>query len=227
MIDILYAYLTFCAILSGALSYLCETNHVKLSWSQFLRLHAFSVPTWCARMLFLEAPLFLIGLAAVPLAQTRVTDSPQYPGRRVKQFTSAWMAPWNNPEDGVDGMRGGDAAQEWWRQEMRGFSAARVIFKWSCLRNPINGLRYVPVLCPKFDPAAIRSVGTGDEPPDGQGGWAFTWQGFYSGLYVKTPTRWVWLGWKFSPSDAKGILPDDTRLPRADFAHQFKRLAVK
>jgi hypothetical protein len=184
-----------------------------------------SLPTW-ALSIAIRAPLYIIGFVLIPYQAHNVEerDSPQYPGRRVLQFRARWMAPWNNPEDGVDGLRGGDEEQAWWGAQTSGDSEPARIFAWSALRNAINGLRYAPILCPRLTSKGVGYVGTGDEPEDGQSGWAYVWQGLYSGLYIKRPTLWLWIGWKLRPSDANGIPPTDTRLPRADFALQLQRV---
>lgn len=198
-----------------------------LSIADWARLVVVSVPSWLAMMLF-RLLFYVAGfpLVALQSANVGLRDSKQFPGRTVLQFNAWWMWPWNNPEDGVDGLRGGDPAQAAWLALTREYSVRWRIFKWSACRNPINNLRYVPFLSPIFAPKEIGYIGTGNEPPDGQSGWAYVWQGFYSGLYIKTPTRWFWLGWKFKPADANGVSATDTRMPRCDFATQFQRVSA-
>ncbi len=77
---------------------------------------------------------------------------------------------WDNLEDGVDGLRGGDPAQHWWWERTRAWSDWRRIVMWSAIRNPVDGLRWVPVLNPRIDPARVRYVGMDHEPAKGEGG---------------------------------------------------------
>lgn len=178
-----------------------------------------SIPTWLIVGL-IHLLLILIGLPLIAW-QSRSTTVDE---RKFFHFRARWMWLYDNREDGIDGSRGGDTAQKWWTDRTAADSLRMRIFKWSALRNPVNNLRYVPVLSPLFRSTQIGYIGTGDEPPDGQSGWAYTWQGFYSGIYIKTTTRWFWLGWKLRPSDRFGISMLDTRLPRCDFAMQFQRV---
>jgi len=190
-----------------------------MKWWHILRLLVISIPTWllvgAIHLLFI-----LLGLILIPLESFNV----QQDKNNRLQFSARWMWLYNNSEDGIDGRRGGDPAQRWWMERTRIRTVRERIFLWSALRNPANNLRYVPILCPKFRPEWIGFVGTGDEPRNGESGWAYVWQGIYSGLYIKTPRVWFWIGWKFRPSDAKGINPADTRLPRADFAMQLQHI---
>lgn len=156
----------------------------------------------------------------------RVRFAPQF-GRDLMLFPAPFW-PWNNFEDGVDGLRGGDPAQFWWRDKTRTWSDARRVFTWSAFRNPVDSLRWLPLINPKIDPARVRFVGSMDrEPQDGESGWYFAWQGLYSCIRVE---RWgfrFWLGWKFHPDDPKGLAPGDARAIRCDFACQLKRVALK
>lgn len=186
----------------------------------------FSLPVWLLRIaIFL--PLALLGFIVIPLlvcmGSYRVRTSGS--GRALLQFPW-WAFLWSNEEDGIDGLRGGDAAQAWWMNKTGDWPDAKRIFAWSAFRNPVNNLRYVPVLSPKFRPARIYSIGLDHEMQDGEGGWYFVWQGIYSGFRYETKSRRCWIGWKFKPEDATGIDPHDTRLPRCDFALQFKRLTA-
>lgn len=198
----------------------------RMSAELWTRLVLWSVPSWLAMILFVHLPFWLAGVPLVYWQAGKVEkrESRIYPGRILTQFKAAWMLPWGNEEDGVDGLRGGDPAQSGWALETRGLRSEQRIFKWSALRNPFNNLRYVPLLRPRFRPAWISAVGTGDEPPDGQAGWAYVSMGVYTCLWIKTPHRWIQIGWKIRASDAHGIDPGDTRLPRADFGTQLQQV---
>lgn len=187
-----------------------------------------SVILWLARLaVFL--PLAIIGIPIVCILARAGWCEPIFSARfnrTVLQWRTRWLF-WlySNCEDGIDGLRGGDPAQQWWADKTRGMTSQKRIFKWSALRNPVNNLRYVPFINPKFHSDRIRFVGLDHEMQDGEGGWFFIWQGLYSGFRFET-ARWrFWMGWKFRPEDAKGVAADDTRLPRADFACQLKRIA--
>lgn len=184
-----------------------------------LRFVIFSIPLWIIVGL-IHLLFILVGYPLIWWQSAYVVIDQ----KKMPQFRARWMWIYGNKEDGIDGLRGGDQAQRWWLDLTRSMTVRQRIFAWSARRNHVNNLRYVPLLCPRFRPAWIGYMGTGDEPPDGQSGWAYVWQGVYTGLYLKTPRTWFWLGWKFRPSDRNGVAPTDTRLPRCDFATQLQRV---
>lgn len=130
------------------------------------------------------------------------------------RFISKWMWPWGNEENGVDGLTGN--APDGWREWAATKTQRERVIQWSAFRNPSNNLRYVPILSPSFDPKYIKSRTWSD-------GNYFVTQGVYSSLRLHLGKFRFWIGWKFRPGDEKGISPQDTRLPRADFALQFKK----
>lgn len=150
--------------------------------------------------------------------------SPRFGGRLVLRFPSLF-APWDNAEDGIDGLRGSAPEQLWWLQKTSGWSQAKRIFIWSALRNPVDSLRWVPVLNPRIHPERVRFIGMDHEPVKGEGGFYFAWQGPYSCIRFETKSRRFWLGWKLKPTDRGGVSPDDPRAIRCDFAMQLKRIA--
>lgn len=207
-----------------------------------------SIPLWLLRGLLLLV-LAAMGIPVIATLAWRGCYEPR-PSRHFKrtvpQFPRwAWL--WNNQEDGVDGLRGGDRAQAWWLTMTSDFTPLRRVFKWSAFRNPVDSLRFIPLLNPKIDPARVRSVGMDREPQDGESGWYFAWQGLYScirwefelsGVFVLAIAIFLkswrdgdpvfmrfWLGWKIKPTDAGGLAPDDPRAIRCDFAAQFKRVS--
>jgi hypothetical protein len=144
-------------------------------------------------------------------------------GRDVLRFPSLfWL--WDNSEDGVDGLRGGDAAQQWWADKTANYSAQKRIFVWSALRNPVDSLRFVPLLNPRIRPESVRFVGMDHEPAKGEDGWYFAWQGVYSCIRYERFGWRLWLGWKLKPSDRLGLAANDPRAIRCDFACQLKRV---
>lgn len=193
--------------------------------SAVLRFALVSLPSWTVMLLVIRLPLYLLGfpLIAWQSKQVEVRPSRYFPNRRLLQFRARWMWLWGNEEDGVDGLRGGDSAQARWADETEDCSPRGRIFLWSAWRNPVNNIRYVPVLNPHFNSCQIRYIGTDHEPVAGERGWFYIWQGLYSAFRLETGRRRVWVGWKFRPEDVNGVDPMDTRLPRADFALQWKR----
>jgi hypothetical protein len=186
-----------------------------------------SVLLWLARIaIFL--PLALLGLLPSYVLAHADWCEPRHSAhfnRTVLQWRTIWLFwPWSNSEDGVDGLRGGDPAQQWWADKTRGMSPAKRIWLWAAVRNPVDNLRFVPLLNPRIDPARIRFIGMDHEPAKGEGGWYFAWQGLYSCIRFETKTWRLWVGWKFKPEDRLGLRGDDPRSIRCDFALQLKRI---
>lgn len=171
-----------------------------------LHIAIFGLPLWIARLL-INLPLWFLGLVLIPWqsAYTEIRPSKYYAGRNLPQFKARWMWIFGNEEDGIDGLRGGDAAQFWWAKMTSADSVRMRIFKWSARRNPINNLRYVPLLSPRFHPDQIEFVG------------GYIWQGVYARLVLDFKGQRFSIGWKFRPEDQQGIAVTDTRLPRCDF----------
>lgn len=189
---------------------------------------ALSAPFWLLRLAVLL--LFaILGLPIIGMLAWQAWCWPTYSerfNRTVLQFPRiAWL--WNNQEDGVDGLRGGDPAQDWWAQKTAGWSPIRRIFIWSALRNPVDSLRWVPVLNPRLEPSRVRYVGMDHEPMEGEGGWYFAWLSGtpYTCIRFETKHFRFWLGTKIHPEDRNGLQPGDARAIRCDFACQLKRVA--
>jgi hypothetical protein len=187
-----------------------------------------ALPAWGLRLgIFL--PLAILGIPLITWQGGHVTFRPSryFSGRLLPQFRSQWMRLYRNEEDGIDGLRGGDAAQRWWAAKTSGWSDYRRIFVWSALRNPVDSLRWVPLINPTIDPALVRFVGMDREPRDGEGGWYFAWLAGtpYSCIRYETKHFRFWLGWKLHPEDRNGLQPGDYRAIRCDFACQLKRVA--
>lgn len=188
-----------------------------------------SIPIWLLRIaVFL--PLAILGIPLVyVLSRLHWCEQRQSPkfDRTVLQWRTRWLfGLWNNSEDGIDGLRGGDPAQWWWQEKTATYSPQRRIFVWAAFRNPVDSLRWVPLLNPVLTPEKVRSVGMGHEPTKGEGGWYFAWLDGtpYSCIRYETKTRRAWLGWKIRPEDSKGLQPGDVRAIRCDFAIQWKRI---
>lgn len=188
-----------------------------------------SIPLWLARVLVLFLPLWLLGLPIVAACAWQAwcwpTKAKRF-DRTVLTFPRIFSL-YSNDEDGVDGLRGGDPAQQWWADKTAGWSPQKRIFIWSAMRNPVDSLRWIPLINPKLDPSRVRFVGMDHEPNDGESGWYFAWLAgtAYSCIRVE---RWgfrFWLGTKLHPEDAKGLQSGDVRAIRCDFAIQLKRVA--
>lgn len=187
-----------------------------------------SIVLWLARIAIF-VPLAVLGLPIVYLLASQAlcwpTRSKRFPDRILLKFPHAF-ALYDNDEDGVDGIRGGDPAQQWWADKTAGWSPLRRIFVWSALRNPVDGLRWVPLLNPLIDPAKVRFVGMDHEPAKGEGGWYFAWLSgtAYSCIRYETKRWRFWLGNKIKPEDRHGLPEWDVRRIRCDFAIQLKRI---
>lgn len=187
-----------------------------------------SIPFWLARL----AILLFFAVLGLPIVFVLAWQAWCWPtvskrfNRTVLQFPRiAWL--WNNQEDGVDGLRGGDPAQQWWADKTAGWSPIRRIFVWSALRNPVDSLRWVPLLNPIIFVPGVSFIGMDHEPAKGENGWYFAWLAGtpYSCIRVE---RWgfrFWLGTKLHPEDRNGLQPGDPRAIRCDFACQLKRVA--
>lgn len=195
---------------------------MTLTWRILL-----SVPFWLLRLaVFL--PLAILGIPLVYLLAWAEWHAPRY-SSRFKRIVLQWRTPWllylfSNQEDGIDGLRGGDPNQQWWADKTASADTVWRIFEWSAMRNPVDNLRFVPLLNLRIDPAKVRFLGMDHEPAKGEGGWYFAWHGVYSCIRYETRSFRFWLGWKLKPEDSKGLPSNDARAI-CDFACQFKRVA--
>ena len=136
--------------------------------------------------------------------------STRYPFREILAWTAPWMYPYQNEEDGIDGLRRGALEQAWWYNETRELSVIDRIWRWSAWRNSVNNLRFMPWFSCQIDSPKVRSIGTArnDQVP----GWFLVWQGAYAGFYRQGATWLVHIGWELRPDDATGPLGStDTR----------------
>lgn len=188
---------------------------------------ALSVPLWIAYEVPVIA-LTVLGWVVIPILAWRKAYSlkkSRHYDRTVLAFNPRWAWLWSNEEDGIDGLRGGDHAQNWWLAKTLNDSDFWRIVKWSAFRNATANLRYLPILHPKIEPSRIRYLGMDHEPAKGEGGWYFCWQGIYSCLRFETKHWRFWWGWALKPSDRHGLALDDPRSIRARMLFQLKRVA--
>lgn len=183
-----------------------------------------SVVLWCAYLI----PHALLWLAGIPICYALskramwVYRESKYFGNYIHAWRPRWAWLWGNEEDGVTG-------PDWWAEQNADKPIERRAFIWSALRNPVNNLRFVPVIHPVIDPSRIRFIGNDDDPPYGTGEkrlqWAFTWQGIFSGFALRwqaTAKRHfsVRVGWKLLPRDRFGLEDSDYRKVRCPFGVQ-------
>jgi hypothetical protein len=182
----------------------------------------FSVVTWVGFAVFIRLPLILIGFVTVPLALLfkayHQEESRYHKGRMIYVFDWPIMLPWNNPEDGFYYNGYFD----------NGFILTSL--RWTLIRNPVNGLREVPILSFKIEPAQVRFVGSLDDIKlyDTKiEQWFYCWHGLYSCFYWQFDfygLRRFWLGWALYPQDSLGLSPTSYRRFGAGFKSQFKRV---
>jgi hypothetical protein len=196
------------------------------------------IPSW---LLFLLLRIFfiLLGFVFVPIAllfrQYDLKKSPYY-DKDVWQFRWRVMKPWQNFEDGFHCTTYFD----------HGFCLTAL--RWTLVRNPANGLRFMPSLSCRVEPAQIRFVGSILNCPDADWNWLLVtqpdlyktrimqydtktpqwflcWQGWYSCIYIQYFDRNLvlkrfWIGWKVFPTDVYGVT--EYRKFGAGFATQWK-----
>lgn len=174
-------------------------------------------------------PLAIIGVPLLYLlAQVGHVETRR--SKRFDRYLLQWRPPFGlycNDEDGIDGLRGNDPAQQWWADKTASWSPQKRIWVWSALRNPVDSLRWVRLLNPRIDPTHVRFVGMDHEPAKGENGWYLAWLSGtpYSCIRVERQGWRFWLGWKLKPEDRNGLQSSDVRTIRCDFACQAKRVA--
>jgi hypothetical protein len=170
-----------------------------------------------------------IGWIVVPYAVKKKAYSKKlrhlWTGAIVDQYYFTWrlLWLWDNDEEGCA-----------WYTEKDGDPAdieARIIYS-SCVRNPVNNLRYVPIVSLKIDPKRVRFIGKPHfQDPRAYDSkelefWYFCWHGFYGNFrrqYKKDgKTHRFWIGHKIYPGDVFGVF--DHRAKSAGFGSQFKRI---
>jgi hypothetical protein len=182
--------------------------------------------TWVA-FLFIDIPLWLVGIPiCYYLARTKkshVAYVSRY-DRTLRVWAPKWAWLWSNDEDGVDGLRGGDPDNFWWRDQTKDDWTR--LFHWSGWRNPVGNLRFVPLLSFKIDPSRVHFIGNADprnvvhlqDRPFMVG--TFVWQFPYSGLWLYLGKFRFRIGWKLEPKDAQGLEENDYRRQGCGFTFQ-------
>ena len=177
-----------------------------------------SIVLWLAVELLVFLPLYLLGALVVPVLAAMhawtLRPSKKYRDRLVYAWQGGWLTwIWGNEEDGVQGA-------EWYRIAHAKWSHSRLARNWF-FRNPVNNLRYLPLVTVPLDARKIKYRGncqhTQDIHKDGWS-WFVCWQGVYANVFA---ARWVRgklfyfrAGWKTEPKDTAGIPADDYRAGR-------------
>lgn len=184
-----------------------------------------SIILWLGFILLVQTPLIIIGWVIIPpmayFRYYKIRKSLYY-DRLITVFKSEWVnLIWGNEEDSINAGRQYKACKTEWGQ----------IIYWSANRNPVNNLRFAPIVSCKLQPPKIRFVGSfvnlvaagpflvGPEyeawktevlkydrkTPQ----WFFAWQGLYSNFYCnfmfRGQLRRFWIGWKVVPRDIIAI----------------------
>jgi hypothetical protein len=152
-----------------------------------------AIPCWIAYQLFIFLPLLLAGWIIVPVAAlckayektddnlSKPNDGPIY------HFTWSFMSLWDNYEDGI-------ANQNYVKFKSQ---FMRIVY-WSCVRNPVNGLRISPTFSCKIVPEKVRFIGS------------ITNKTWYGKAYPATPS----IDWE------KATRTYDTKIPQWFFCWQ-------
>lgn len=184
--------------------------------------------TWLGFIILIRTPLILLGYLTVPFAllcRAHRIEKSKYNDKFIHVFTWPIMLPWQNQEDGFYNTNYFDY----------GFTLSSLM--WTCVRNPVNGLRETPYLSCKIDPKRVKFRGTfGDSDQKYLNQlavkqydtkvphWFFAWQGLYSCIYWQFnlfgELRRLWIGWKVYPTDIYGVTP--YRRYGAGFGTQMK-----
>lgn len=181
---------------------------------------------WLAYMVAVT-PLWLLGWPiCFALAITQSWEpqlSPYFP-RKVQLWRYRWAFLWNSFEDGVTGNTKWMMSHLDWPVWLRAWI-------WCAWRNPVDATRFVYPFGIQIDPARIRVHGNCENSPqdDWTGErvlWSYVSQGVFAGFWVRWPRGegaygQFRIGWRLFPRDARGVPPDDGRVPGCGFALQF------
>jgi hypothetical protein len=173
-------------------------------------------------LLAINLIFILLGWLVIPLAVLfHAYHESTKDDKIIYHFSLSAMFPWDNFEDGIAAGRQYKDCGAVWKQ----------IIYWSCLRNPANGLRWVPILSCRINPARVRFIGSSSNGADydlkpTRPEWFYCWHGLYSNIWIQFMWRGhlmrFWLGSKIFPSDREGVTA--YRKSGAGFAIQLKRI---
>lgn len=181
-----------------------------------------SLPIWTLFILVRTA-LMLVGHVLIPVAVLfkayEVRPSKFY-DKQILSWTWKIMYLWGNEEDGIGGSPNYPFNGEMW-------SLNRKIWTWSAVRNPVNNLRFVPILSFKLNPEKIKWYGNqlNLHLHNTTEHYYFAHQGAYSCLLIMYRSKSgelkrFWLGWKIRPSaKINGVSP--YQVPGVGFSTQI------
>lgn len=205
----------------------------------------YAIPMWILFAL-LVGVLALIGWVVIPIA----AGCRAYTLRTIKDGEEIWdwswrlMWLWGNNEDGIDnGLRFMQKDKFWSR--FTKYKFARILY-WTANRNPVNNLRFIPILKCDIEPKNVRWVGSlgsyedymtaplpnGIDPYDYDDKRLkeyslFCWHGAYSCYRKQYKNKSgevieFWIGWKIWPQDIFGV--SEFRATGAGVAFQWRAL---
>lgn len=166
------------------------------------------------------------------------------PATRILAWDRAYMYLWGNDEDGISG------PVDYWASHPS-WTMRRTIIMWSLVRNPVNNRRFVGPFGFRARHWLILACGNCSGSPQDDWVlheprrrlWSWTWQGIYSGLWVRIPTQrrlrgtkriltlfarvieLPWLMWEDGDSFIniragwKLIPRDEWGIPKSDYRH--------
>jgi hypothetical protein len=183
-------------------------------------------PLMWAAFIATTGPLYVLGAILVPLAvyfKAWKTVKSKYYDYYVTVWSWPFMAPFTNWEDGVFSYN-----------YLLKYQAAQKAALYWYFRNPIDGLRWMPIFSCKIDPSKVRYIGSLPKGADPfqyelkENNWFFAFCGLYSNLWVQFYISGVlyrfWIGWKIYPGDIYGVTP--YRKNGAGFALQLKAVPL-
>lgn len=182
----------------------------------------------------------LIALAAwvlIPIAVLfrayEVQASP-ITGEPLLQYKWKIMLPYSNWGDGIyEGLQFGHRGEM--LEKFLGIALSKELKKdihiiyWTLIRNPVNNVRFFPIMGVKPISSKIKFVGSEncveDSSNDDKEVWYLCWQGVYGGFRIhirfKTFMLRIMFGWKLRPEDTKAI-SNFIRSQKVGFAYQCR-----
>lgn len=173
--------------------------------------------SWLAVEVLVFLPLYLVGLAAFPIAwrwapKTFTQSHVWADDRAIRTFSWLWLDEWlGNHEDGL--------LPFWWSNQ------GGTAYSWF-LRNPVTNMRFWPIISTLPDTPRLRFCGNVVEILESPG-WFVCWQGPYVGFRWQCETLGIWIGWKVQPRDVGGIPAEDYRRFGIGTACQIMRFRGK
>lgn len=195
----------------------------------------YAIPTWILYIL-IWIPLVLLGHLIIPvllvIGEYKRKDSNHWPwldwSNRYNQAYQGFPALfwlWANEGDGLYPPEYAKKYPDW--------SFFRLAWTWAAVRNPVNNLRFVPLLSCKIDSWRVHWIGNiKGGTPEFYDEKTYTYSFFaWCGIYScyrkqyrnkKGQMMEFWIGWKIWPSDFYGV--SAFRKNGAGFAMQWRKM---